>query len=146
MQYIIFGIIAVVGLIFLIVYNLKVEANRKKRESESAALAPQQIQEASAEPPARAEAVPVQPEPSAAPPARAVPERAREDSAAVDPELPEPPRAQRGSSRGDHDYRQALRSFENNEVPSEDKEENGAKSSSDNQFRDALRSLNKSDR
>ncbi|WP_282938350.1 hypothetical protein [Paenibacillus sp. RC67] len=145
MQYIIFGIIAVVGLVFLIVYNLKVESNRKKRESELSSPAQERIPEAPSEPAVRKEVAPPQPVPATPPPVAAVPERAKEVPSAIEPDPPEPPKIRRESSRGDHDYRQALRSFENSEETQEDKEDTSSKTSKDNQFREALRSLNKND-
>ncbi|GAA4833840.1 hypothetical protein GCM10023310_09110 [Paenibacillus vulneris] len=131
MQYIIFGIIAVVGLIFLIVYNLKVEANRKKKEAEM-------------ETPARVEVAPPAAVPSAAPPAEPEREPVKEVPAAAE-SLPSEPKVQKQSNRGDYDYRQALRNFESGEEQDEDQQHLPPKATGDNQFRDALRSLNKQD-
>ncbi|WP_028551352.1 hypothetical protein [Paenibacillus sp. UNC451MF] len=145
MQYIIFGIIAVVGLVFLIVYNLKVESNRKKRESEMSSPTQERIPEAPSEPVVSVEAAPPQAVPSATPPAvAAVPEPVKEAPATAEPEPPDP-KIRRESSRGDHDYRQALRSFESSEKTKDDSEEDSSKTTKDNQFRDALRSMNKND-
>ncbi|MCS7459549.1 hypothetical protein N0M98_05295 [Paenibacillus doosanensis] len=155
MLYIIFGAIAVVGLAFLIVYNLRVDAARKKRE---------QATERSGEPPVRAmeqesAARPAQEEP--APPAEpahaAVPAEAAasrpaaaapvvREAAAERPKPAQPPAAPAVSAKAhsDSDYRQALRNFGGTgeqERQDESAETPPGKIPTDQQFREALRSM-----
>lgn len=140
MQYIIFGVIAIVGLIFLIIYNLRADAkSRKAQAAKTDAPAPE---------------VPVvegNVQEMASDDARVLVEDAREHGNLVKDAHPSKRAVDKTS---DYEYREALRTFQS--VQETERADGSAavdddlelpapppSQKADDQFRDALRSLKK---
>ncbi|ULL13192.1 hypothetical protein DVH26_01080 [Paenibacillus sp. H1-7] len=151
MQYIIFAAIAVVGLAFLIIYNIRVDSSRKKAERAAASqpadnpAALKDKPEAAAGPDgmAEAEARPAV-EANASESLAAAPSK---ESAAEETVSRTRTTGKEARRHSDHDYREALRNFgsANPDQEEEKLEEPPPSLSKDQQFRDALRSIQNKD-
>ncbi|MFH5181219.1 hypothetical protein ACHHV8_00410 [Paenibacillus sp. TAB 01] len=140
MQYIIFGVIAIVGLIFLIIYNLRADAKSRKAQAvKTDAPAP--------EVPVTEESV----QEMASDDARVLVEDARKHGNLVKDAHPSKRTADKTS---DYEYREALRTFQSvqetehsSAAAAEDEDLElpapPPPQKADDQFRDALRSLKK---
>lgn len=139
MQYVIFGVISLVGLVFLIVYNVRVDSNRKKEERASSAPS----DSLSIEPKGEADVSEAE-DPTTDPVLSSSPIEEKEERL-VDPASRTSGIAAASSTKqSDHHYREALRSF-GSAALEKDKEGVGEAPpqavSKDEQFRDALRSI-----
>ncbi|OXM88388.1 hypothetical protein [Paenibacillus rigui] len=135
MQYIIFGVIAIVGLVFLIIYNLRMDAKHRKAQAEPEDAPPlvESVQE------------------KASDDARLLVEDARSHGTLV-ADAVRTPRTDKDKTT-DLEYREALRTFhsvnetgrkeENSGEPEETPSPVPPVQKADDQFREALRSMKK---
>lgn len=141
MQYIIFGVIAVVGIVFLIIYNLRMDAKSKKAQA---------VEEKPAVPPPAESNV----QEKASDDAKVLVADARDHGQLVEDVYPKRKTTKKDKTT-DFEYREALRTFQSGDEPdqADKKDEEGAlwhnipvappEQKPDDQFREAIRSLKK---